>query len=119
MWECKKCNEQVDEELNICWNCSSDKSGNVNEYVPESPSNEENNKSRNVNEYVPETPSNEENQNKVQWGGFFIMVSGFGFLSISNADPTYISEHYESIQLLLRLSVGSLIFGGFLIFWNN
>lgn len=29
MWKCKKCNEEVEEQFEICWNCSHDKSGNI------------------------------------------------------------------------------------------
>jgi hypothetical protein len=29
MWNCKKCNEEVEDQFEICWNCSHDKSGNI------------------------------------------------------------------------------------------
>ncbi len=27
MWKCKKCNEEVDDNFDVCWNCGSDKKG--------------------------------------------------------------------------------------------
>lgn len=29
MWTCKACNVEIDEPLEVCWNCSRDKTGNL------------------------------------------------------------------------------------------
>jgi hypothetical protein len=29
MWKCNKCNNEVEDQFEICWNCSHDKSGNI------------------------------------------------------------------------------------------
>jgi hypothetical protein len=29
MWKCKKCKEDVEDQFDVCWNCGSDKMGNV------------------------------------------------------------------------------------------
>ena len=28
MWKCKKCNSEVEDNFDICWNCNADKAGN-------------------------------------------------------------------------------------------
>lgn len=29
MWKCKKCGENVEDQFDVCWNCGSDKMGNI------------------------------------------------------------------------------------------
>lgn len=29
MWKCKKCKEDVEDQFDVCWNCGSDRMGNV------------------------------------------------------------------------------------------
>ncbi|GAB1453453.1 hypothetical protein MASR2M47_35090 [Draconibacterium sp.] len=29
MWKCKKCKEEVEDQFDVCWNCGSDRYGNV------------------------------------------------------------------------------------------
>jgi hypothetical protein len=33
MWTCKKCNSEVEDDFEICWNCMSDKKGNPNSII--------------------------------------------------------------------------------------
>jgi hypothetical protein len=33
MWKCKKCNEEVEDNFNVCWNCGSDKKGSGTSFL--------------------------------------------------------------------------------------